>query len=287
MNAQHDLERRLADYYDSEAPRQAPDRVLHAALSSIDTTRQRRALIRVPRRFHAMNTSARAAIAAAAVVVVGAFVLAVVGPFRPATTGPGAVPTPSNSAPPSQAASPLTSPSPSPIASPSASQLAPLTGSFTSDVFGLSSSYPAGWKVERASGLWTTGIPWNCDQACEFDRVYEKQADSPLYHLASQPLAGKSGTEWGAAILADPGWDATCPLVTEPISIDGTSGTLATICGETLFVAVTSSGGRGYAFVLYRVDDIRQFKEILATVRLQPKGAVVVRPSGQPSTSPS
>jgi hypothetical protein len=281
MNAHDDLERRLADFYDSEAPRQAPDRVLHAALSSIDSTRQRRVLIRVPRRFHDMNTSARAVIAAAAVIAAGALVLAVVGPFRPPATGPGAVTSPSPSAPATPSASP--SSSPSPIANSSPSQGAQLTGSFTSAVFGVSTSYPAGWKLHPATGLWKTGIPWNCEPPCNFDQIYEKETDSPLFHLASQPLAGKSGAAWGAAILADQGWDATCPLVTEPIAIDGTSGTLATICGETLFAAVTSSGGRGYAFVFYRVDDINQFKDILATIRLHPEGAVSVMPSASPS----
>jgi hypothetical protein len=278
MNTQHDLERRLADYYDTEAPRQAPDRVLHAALSSIDTTRQRRVLIRVPRRFEHMSTSLRAGIAAAAVVAVGAVVLAI-GPFRPSAIGPGSAATPTPSAPPSSS-------SPA-IASPSASQLAPLTGSFTSAVFGVSTSYPAGWKLMPATGLWTTGIPWNCESSCTFDRIYEKETDSPLFHLASQPLAGKSGAEWGAAILADPGWEATCPNTTEPVAIDGTNGTLAKICGQTLFVAVTSSGGRGYAFVFYRVDDVNQFKAILATVRLHPEAAVDVMPSASGSASPS
>ena len=96
MNDHHDLERRLADFYDAEAPRQAPDRVLHAALASIDSTRQRRVLIRAPRRFQRMNTFSRVAIAAAAVIVVGVG-LAVAGPFRSSGTGPGSVPTPSPS----------------------------------------------------------------------------------------------------------------------------------------------------------------------------------------------
>jgi hypothetical protein len=287
MNARDDLERRLADHYATEAPRQAPDRVLHAALGSIDTTRQRRVLILVPRRFHDMNIFARVAVAATAVIVVGAIGLALVGPFRSSGTGPGAVatPSPSASAAPSPSPSALPSSSPSPVASPSPSQVAALTGSFTSAVFGVSSSYPSGWKVQPATGLWKTGLPWNCDQPCNFDRIYEKETDSPLFHLASQPLAGKSGAEWGAAILADPGWEGTCPPITEPIAIDGTSGTLATICGQSLFVAVTSSGDRGYAFVLYRIDDIQTFKDILATVRLHPADAVDVMPSARPSTS--
>jgi hypothetical protein len=138
-----------------------------------------------------------------------------------------------------------------------------------------------------ATGLWTTGIPWNCESSCTFDRIYEKETDSPLFHLTSQPLGGKSGAAWGAAILANSGWESTCPLNTEPVTIDGTSGTLATICGDNLFVAVTSSGGRGYAFVFYRVADVNQFKAILATVRLHPEAALDAMPSASGSVSPS
>ena len=278
MNARHDLERRLADFYQAEAPRQAPDRVLHEALASIDTTRQRRVLIRVPRRFQPMNTFARAAIAATAVIVVGAIGLALIGPFR--TSGTGGLATPSAS--PSVAASPSPSLSPSPAAS----ALAPLTGSYTSTVFGVSSSYPAGWTVQPATQLWTTGASWPCAQTCT-DVIYEKETDSPFFSLASQPLGGKSGAEWATALLADPGWEGMCPAVTEPIAIGGTSGTLATICPDGLFVALTSSGNRGYAFVLYRIDDIKQFKDILATVRLHPENAVDTMPSAPLSGSPS
>ena len=37
MNANHDLERRLADFYATEAPPRAPDRVLESVLATIDT----------------------------------------------------------------------------------------------------------------------------------------------------------------------------------------------------------------------------------------------------------
>lgn len=231
-----------------------------------------------------MSTTARAGIAAAAVVA-AVIVLAVAGPFRPSSTGPGAAATPSSSPSAPAPSSPSTSPSSngSVVASPQPSQLAALTGSFTSAVFGVSTSYPAGWKLQPAAGLWTTGIPWNCESPCNFDRIYERETDSPLYQLASQPLAGKSPAAWTATVLADGGWEATCPVTTEPITIDGTTATLARICGQSLFVAVTTSGGRGYAFVLYRVDDVQQFRNLLATIRLQPKNAVSTMPSAAPS----
>ena len=57
MNANHELERRLADFYAGEAPQRAPDRVLHGALASIDSTRQRRVLLPVPWTFPTMNTA--------------------------------------------------------------------------------------------------------------------------------------------------------------------------------------------------------------------------------------
>ena len=47
MNANHELERRLADFYASEAPQRAPDRVLESVLATYLTSlRQRRAVFR-------------------------------------------------------------------------------------------------------------------------------------------------------------------------------------------------------------------------------------------------
>jgi hypothetical protein len=269
MTANTELERRLSAYYSREVPVRAPDRVLHAALAAIDITQQRRAFSLVPRRLQATNFYARAAIAAVAVVLVGAGVLAVIGPGR--GSGPGGV---ANPAPSSLVPSPSVSPRPSP------SPLPALTGSFTSTVFGVSSAYPAGWKVQRATQLRTpTG---SCQELCA-DRLYEKETDSPFYDLESRPRAGQDGAAWMASVISDPGYQGTCAAVTEPIVIDGTAGTLATICPTGLFVAVTTTGGRGYVFVLYRVSDINEFKEFLATVRLQPEDAKDVMPSSSPS----
>ena len=38
MNANHELERRLADFYASEAPQRAPDRVLESVLATSEIT---------------------------------------------------------------------------------------------------------------------------------------------------------------------------------------------------------------------------------------------------------
>lgn len=70
MTPNHDLDRRLADFYATEAPERAPEWVLASALTTIETTHQRRVLLRAPWRFGHMNTLTKALIAAAAVLVV-------------------------------------------------------------------------------------------------------------------------------------------------------------------------------------------------------------------------
>ena len=48
MTARHDLERRIADFYSSEPALRAPDRVLADALTTIESSPQRRVFWRVP-----------------------------------------------------------------------------------------------------------------------------------------------------------------------------------------------------------------------------------------------
>jgi len=95
MTANDDLERRIADFYETEAPVRAPDWVLASTLANVDSTPQRRAFIALPWRFPHMNTYARAGVAIVAVIAVVAVGLAF---FRPgSTSGVGAVPSPSAS----------------------------------------------------------------------------------------------------------------------------------------------------------------------------------------------
>jgi hypothetical protein len=107
MTANHDLERRLADYYGSERPPRAPDRVLAAALTSIESTRQRRVPAQVPWRFRPLNMQTKLAVSGIAIVAVMAFA---VGRLLP-SGGIGAMPNPTpttapTTAPPSPTASP-------------------------------------------------------------------------------------------------------------------------------------------------------------------------------------
>jgi hypothetical protein len=267
MTAEHDLERRLADYYATEAPSRAPDWVLGSVLETIDTTPQRRVLIRVPWRFPTMNTYAKWAIAAVAVLAVGAFGLSL---LRTSPT-PGV-----GTSPPS--------PSPSPSLSPGPSAPPPLGGTFTSSLHGISISYPTGWVVKEATEPWTPTSLCDYWSPC-FDNIYDPGLESNLFlGLASQPLAGTRPDEWVTSFLADP--ESCGPGATEPITIDGAQGGM---CGG---LAAVSAGDRGYFVRLYSSGDQpwlatyydeAWFRGVLDTVQLDPAAAVDASPS--PSNS--
>jgi hypothetical protein len=115
MTAQHDPGRRLAEHLRIEAPTRAPDWLLESTLAIIETTPQRRGLLRLPWRIPIVNTFAKLAITAVAVVVGAVAVTTFAGSRLPGIGGPGpVVVTPSPS--PSPSASPSPTPSPSPAA---------------------------------------------------------------------------------------------------------------------------------------------------------------------------
>lgn len=269
MNVNRDLERQLADFYESEAPPRAPDWVLRSALQTIDTTRQRRVVIRVPWRFPHMNTFAKVAIAAVVVIAVGALGLSVLRPPNPSGVGgqPSASPSPSPS--PTFGATIIPEPPPA------------LTETYTSERYGFSISYPTGWVTRPATDPWTAGFP---DFASTYgDIIHDPVLQDHLWIMvASQPLAGKTATQWLDDLLAGLGAAGVCDAPIEPVTIDGTQGRL---CGAT---AATSAGDRGYVITLYTSGDDpaavagydqAYFNDILATLQLQPEDAVDTAPS--------
>jgi hypothetical protein len=264
MNANHDLERRIADYYASEPPLRAPDRVHEAARATIDTTRQRRVVMRVPWRFPTMNGFARLAVAAVAVIAVGAVGLALFGPGASGIGGPASTPSPSSSATPS--------PSPETAESPGASY-PPLTGAFTSGMFGISLAYPAGWLATPAQVPWDSNLQSDCEPAC-IDEIAELGDDNAFIRIYSEPLGSASGAAWTTEILSDPLWGDTCPPTTEPVTIDGTAGLIAVHCPDAMLNGLVTAGGRGYLIVHYGTPDVAWFKQLLATVQLDPEGVV-------------
>ena len=269
MNANHDLERRIADYYATEAPPRAPDWVLGSVLATIDTTPQRRAFVRLPRRFHDMNTYAKLAIAAVVVIAVGLVGLTFLRPSEGSSVGgPNASTSPS----PSTRRSPtIIDPSPPPLAE-----------TFRSSINGLSISYPSGWSVNPADAPWT-------DQEPRFDSsagdiLYDPALTDHLFvWVGSQSLDGQAGDAWAAEGMSRP--ELGCGSTPEPITVDGADGVFC----EGL--ALVSVGDRGYAFMLYtssddpsvpRVYDRAWFETVLESVQLQPQDAVDATPSASP-----
>ena len=263
MNANHELERRLADFYATEAPQRAPDRVLEAVLATSEITRQRRAVIRLPWRFPIMNSYAKVAIAAVVVIAIGAVGLTVLRPG----TAPGVG---------GQATTP--SPEPSPPSSPSPAP--PLTQTFNSTLHGISVSYPEGWSKQAATVPWTGEYPNFGDPPADF--LYDPTLTDHLFlMIASQPIGASTAEEWVAAHIEGCG-------VTEPIAVDGATGLIG---AEECNIAAVTIDGRGYHIQLYTSGDDAWlastydrawFDEVLATVQLQPQDAVDVAPSASP-----
>lgn len=278
MNASDELDRRIADFYASEAPPRAPEWLLGAVLATVDTTHQRRAL-RGPWRLPNMNTYAKVAVAAVAIVAAGAIGLAVLRPGSvPDVGGPVVTPSPTTTPTPSPTPTLPPLPTPSPYEPPA------LTETFTSTIHGISISYPVGWQAEAATVPWTTSnLPLFREPAGDY--LYEPSRTDHLFlGIASKPLADASFDEWAADLLGANG----CPGSSTPIVVDGADGVMSGECT----LAVVSSEGRAYVFALNASHDFADlrafdsrawFEEILATAQLRPNDAVDASPSGAPS----
>ena len=219
-----------------------------------------------------MNKLVAYGLGAAAVVVALAIGTQVLGPSAPGNVGG----VPSASPSPTAAATATPQPSPSRRAAP------PLTQSFTSDVHGISLSYPEGWTARAATEPWMDrpGVPQSVDPG--FDVLQDPVLTDHLFlYFASQPIGATTPEEWVAEKVADDDCSAT-----EPISVDGVTG-LINDCDR---VAVTTAG-RGYWIQVFRSNDDPSavasydrawLEEVLATVQLQPEDAVDVAPSATP-----
>ena len=175
--------------------------------------------------------------------------------------------------------------SPAPPASPAAnaSPTAPpaLTETFVSPMNGISVGYPKGWTARAATEKWTT-TDWGFDQPT-VDIIYDPSMDDGhlFMSLGSQQLGATTADKWIADQMAFA--ECTTPV---PITVDGASGSA---CGDKF--AVVSKGDRGYMILLYTsgdegwldsVYDRAWFEKILATVKLNPAGAVDAAPSPSP-----
>lgn len=268
---------RLAEAFMADGPTVLADRVFDAAFDEVHVTRQRRVLWRVPWRFPTMNTFAKFAVAAVAVIAIGFVGLSM---LRPAGTGPGSPSTaPSPTVDPTATPSPTAEPTPTPEPTPQPTPAA-LTGQFTSERHGYAISVPADWSTRPAETAWTSGyVDFGQPGA---DLIYDPVLESDLFlAIASQPLGERTPAEWEAEIwqmvVADEPAAAGCATDAQPVTIDGATGS---ICNA---VALVTEGGRGYWVMLYTSGDEAWindtydetwFASVLATVSLIPEGAV-------------
>jgi hypothetical protein len=263
MTPSTNLERRLTEYYATEPPLRAPDRVLLSTLVTIDTTPQRRGLL-APWRNPELSSYTK--LAGAAAVLIAVFGVAL---WQLAPPSPGGQPTPHPSA------TPVTTFSPSPTRpGPTAYVMPALTGTFTSDLYGLSVSYPQGWETHAAKETWTGGeLPRFGDPAGDF--MFDTTLQDHLFvAVGSQPLAGTRLDQWLRDFLSDEG----C-MVSGPVEVDGRDGFMFRDCD----VALVQSDGRGYIVGIWASDDDPQVRglntrllleQILRTVQLHPEDAV-------------
>lgn len=277
MTANHELERRIADFYASEGQLRAPDRVLSAALTAIEHTEQRGGRFGTPWRFRTMTTYARVAVAAVAVVVAGVFGMAVLRPgSAPGPGGPVTTPSPSSVPSPTPSSSATSRPTLSPMPAP------PLTQLFTSTRHGFSTSYPEGWATQAATAPWTgDALLFRVPPA---DYMYDPILTDHLFlAIASQPIGVSTPEEWVADKVTLEGCAAG-----EPIAVDGASGLIG---ADDCHLAAIATEGRGYLIWLYMsgdeawlstIYDRAWFEEVLATVQLRPEDAVDVAPSASP-----
>lgn len=164
MNSRTDAERILDAFLAPEGD-QLPDRVLDAALGEIARTQQRPAL-RAPWRFRYMpalsRTTAMAAAVLVAVIGAGGIVYLTNGPGRP--NAPTAPPT----ATPARTSAPTISPTATSTFRFDEGTWTP----YTSSVYGFSTAYPPGWRVERAATRpWDTAfdVPFDAAVSPAFD----------------------------------------------------------------------------------------------------------------------
>lgn len=274
MNGRPLTDARISQALRAHLPERAPAGLGARIVDAAEATRQQQAL---PSFLGALSDADPVsmftkAVAAVVVIAVGLIGVALLQPGSSGPGGPGitASPTPV----------PTASPTPSPTPAPSPYVPPALTETFTSDIHGISISYPAGWMAQPATAPWTTPADPSFFDTTG-DLLYDPFREAHLFvMLASQPLSG-SFDEWVAAGLV-----GEC-TASQPVVVDRSAGVLATGCS----LAYVPSGGRVYLIRLYASNDyadLRTFDadawlmEILATVQLRPEDAIDIEPAPSP-----
>jgi len=258
-----------------EGPDVLPESTRRAIDVTARTTRQARRLSWLLRWATHINGMTRLALAAAAVVAVavGGLVVLRPGTYGPGVGGPG-----------------------SPVPSASAS-IPAMTQSFTSEKYGYSVSYPADWRVEPATTLWSPP-EWgaNGSDMAELDLITPVD-DSGLFRAASALAPDAvSVDDWIASFITFSDVAGCNPArdTLEPVVIGGEAGRLRGFCGNPRAIeheATVVVGRRVYVFTLFsappepssfRQSDSRAlFDAFASTIELHPEDA-----QAQPSIVP-
>jgi hypothetical protein len=223
---------------------------------------------------------------AAGVLGIAVFALAAIGFVRLLGWEEGSVIGPATS--PSSTAAPQPSP-------------APGFSTFSSPLHGITIDYPAGWKVKAATEPWGHGpVAFG---ASNVDVIFDpKLRDDLFLALVSEPLGGKSATEWvdhtpwdqNVGICKDkPGWGGGGGRYSVDGAVDGwfeSCGPKPKFQDSNQLVAVATATS-GYIIYLHVGDDRRLlatydgdwFEAALETVDLRPEDAVdALNPSESP-----
>jgi hypothetical protein len=263
----------VLDRYLSDGPEQVPDRVLDAALDTIDDTKQRRAL-RVPRRISEMPSIFKVALAGAAVLVVLAVGFTYLNP-RPtgSVAGPGA-----SSAPASGGPSGLASPSAS-VALLDTSLWVP----FRSVRYWYDIGHPAHWAPTPASRDWTMATDRLDVLTPGADQFIDQSASYRILVTAwmAEVPSGMTDDQWLAAYykkltpaqatelnLSQECVDAT--PVPEPIRVDQHRGDLYVNDACSDAQAFVFYDGHVHVFAVWRDGETDLLRAFLSTVRFRP-----------------
>jgi hypothetical protein len=224
MTANKKVERRIADFYASEAPVRAPGRVLELALETVERTPQRRSRLHPPQGLLRLSPFARLAVAGLAVIAVGVGLVL----MRP-VSGPGTIgPSPSPPATPSPSL--LATPSPSPPATPSSAGISTLSGALEPGRYQLAPGFPVPITFEIRDG-WEACSPSPVEQGLcrvEVSRpegvsflIVDNVVADPCGETLKDPAVGPSVNDLVTAISHLQGFEATPPV---DLSVDGYAG---------------------------------------------------------------
>ena len=260
---------RLIHAFMLEGAEQLQDQVYDAVRADIDQKRQR--VVLGPWRVPTVSKLMPIGLGAAAVIAVLFLGSQFIGSPTSNVGGPASQP-------------PASAPSEAPVsAAPSPVSPPPLTQTFTSQMHGISVSYPEGWIARAATEPWPgTGGPHFPDPYA--DLMYDAATEGNVFLvLGSRPIGDSTPDEWVAKTVAD---DEGCSA-TEPIAVDGATGLISPDCN----IVWVTTAGRGYRIRLFTSNDDplavapydrAWFEEVLATVQLQPEDAVDAPPSATP-----